>query len=87
MRISIRLHPCRSGTDLGLPVRCTLGIGAWDDSLAGLSHNQAARESGWKARLDAITRKNQDFHGSWEGFGEDGLRDYYFRMERCFTWV
>ncbi|GIX97483.1 hypothetical protein CDAR_296471 [Caerostris darwini] len=61
MRISIRLHPCRSGTDLGLPVRCTLGIGAWDDSLAGLSHNQAARESGWKARLDAITRRKLGF--------------------------
>ncbi|GIY92244.1 hypothetical protein CEXT_253831 [Caerostris extrusa] len=69
------------------PVRCTLGIGAWEDSLAALSRKQAARGSSWKARLDAITRRKLDFHGSWERFGEDGLRDYYFRMESGFTWV
>ncbi|GIY41518.1 hypothetical protein CDAR_30021 [Caerostris darwini] len=59
MGISIRLHPCRCKTDLGLPVRCTLGIGAWEDSLAGpLSRKQAARESSW---LDAITRRKLGF--------------------------
>ncbi|GIY92248.1 hypothetical protein CEXT_253851 [Caerostris extrusa] len=81
MRISIRLHPRRSETD-STSRKMHAGNRSMGRLISDLSRKQAARESSW---LDAITRRKLGFPWVLGVIREDGLRDYYFRMERCFT--
>ncbi|GIY78018.1 hypothetical protein CEXT_100661 [Caerostris extrusa] len=88
MRISIRLHPCSSETDLGLPRKMHAGESEHGRLISRLfSRKQAARESSWF--FDAITSKRK--LGISIGLGSDLEEMVYeiitFRRIDVLPWV